>query len=143
MSKTMRVRVKEKMRGWYCGKLYYGRDIESGKMKGDEFTIREREHSTQTDDDGNPVIITVEQQFSSNWMEKVEKIHDAEFEEIPDDADLNDAPDEDDVITGRHPSEMTVKELKEELEKAEIEIPSGANKKQLVDLLEAYMGDQS
>ena len=41
--------------------------------KSEEFELVDVKHSVAKDDQGNPVIITVEQQFSSNWMEKLEE----------------------------------------------------------------------
>lgn len=155
MAKSMRVRVKDGMKGWYCGKLYHGRDPEAGRHKSDQFVIKEREHSIKVvedengepvlDKDGNaqPLIITVEQQFSSRWMEPVgerKQVIDETVIEEPEDVE---EPAHNDVITGVHPSEMSVNELKAELKKAGIKVPGGSNKKDLIDLLESYISENS
>jgi len=158
MAKTMRVRVKDKMQYWYCGKLYFGRDIDKGRMKSDEFYLKEREHSINTNEDGSPQIITVEQQFSKNNMievkssprQEVPQIEDADFKDVVDEDEVDEAdivqPDPDDVLDlpiGMHPSEMSAKELKAALDDAGIDYPKSSNKKQMIDLLEAHLSGQS
>jgi hypothetical protein len=62
----MRVRVKDGQRGWYGNKLHKGKDLEAGKAVSDEFDLVERKHSVTGEK------ITVGQQFSDTWMEKVD-----------------------------------------------------------------------
>lgn len=104
----MRVRVKEEKSGFIYGVL---------RTEGKEFTLKPVKHSTKKDDKGKPVIISVEDQFSENWMEEVKK--------------GSNEP--------KEPVEMKVGELKEALEAAEIEIPDGAVKADLVVLLEDHL----
>jgi hypothetical protein len=59
----MKVRVKDGEKGFYDGKI---------RREGEIFNIEAKTHSTQTDDKGDPVVITEDQQFSGKWMEKVE-----------------------------------------------------------------------
>lgn len=42
--------------------------------KSEEFELVDVEHSVDKDSKGNPVVITIEQQFSSKWMEKLEEV---------------------------------------------------------------------
>ena len=58
----MKVRVKEGKSYFYNGSL---------RNEGEEFILKKREHSVDKNDDGSPVIITIEQQFSEKCMEKV------------------------------------------------------------------------
>lgn len=63
----MKVRVKKGKWG------FYGGIKRSGNVPGvrpDEFTLVPRKHSTQMKA-GKPVIISVKQQFSSEWMEDI------------------------------------------------------------------------
>jgi hypothetical protein len=77
----MRVKVKDGKKGFYGNALRYGAD--EHRAKGDVFTLVERAHSTQKDDNGKPVIITVEQQFSDNWMESLEPEKEPKKEKEP------------------------------------------------------------
>lgn len=87
------------------------------RTEGKEFTLVPVKHSTEKDAKGKSVIIIIEQQFSDKWMEEVKK--------------GSGEP--------KEPAEMKVGELKEALETAEIEIPDGAVKADLVVLLEDYL----
>ena len=60
----MRVRVKEGCLGVY--------DLEQ-RREGDEFEITAKTHSLEKDDKGDPVVITEEEQFSHNWMIRIDK----------------------------------------------------------------------
>jgi hypothetical protein len=60
----MRVRVKEGCTGFFGNKT---------RKEGDEFEIKTKTHSTKTDDKGDPVVISEDQQFSKNWMERIDK----------------------------------------------------------------------
>jgi hypothetical protein len=63
----MRVKVKEGQKGWYGGQMRRGKDVDNGVAVSDEFDIVARKHSV------TGKTITVEQQFSERWMEKVDK----------------------------------------------------------------------
>ena len=65
----MRVRAKKGMTGFIYGELRSGDPDKHGNVR--EFTLKPVEHSTEKDEKGDPVIITIEDQFSSKWMEKV------------------------------------------------------------------------
>jgi hypothetical protein len=41
------------------------------RRPGETLTLKQVEHSTEKGENGKPLIISVEQQFSSKWMEKV------------------------------------------------------------------------
>lgn len=60
----MKVRVKKNKSGFIYGKL---------RKAGAEFTLEPVKHSVDLDDNGKPVVITVDQQFSKVWMEAIEK----------------------------------------------------------------------
>ena len=66
----MKVRVKEGKTGFIYGKLRKG-DIPGRKPE--EFTLKAFEHPRKKDKKGEPLVVTAEDQFSKNWMEKVEK----------------------------------------------------------------------
>jgi hypothetical protein len=57
----MKVRVKKGKSGFIYGSM---------RKEGKEFTLKPVEHSTETVD-GKPVVISIEDQFSDTWMEKV------------------------------------------------------------------------
>jgi len=59
---NMKVRVKNKQKGFIYGSL---------RKEGAVFTLKEFEHPSKTDDNGDPLVVTVEDQFSKVWMEKV------------------------------------------------------------------------
>lgn len=61
--KTLQVRVKEGESGFYGIKLW---------REGEIFNLIDRYHSIHKDDQGNPLLIPVEQQFSAKWMERLE-----------------------------------------------------------------------
>jgi len=63
----MKVRVKEGKWGFYGG---VKRNSYGGKRPPDEFVLVARKHSTQMKA-GKPVVISVKQQFSSEWMEDI------------------------------------------------------------------------
>lgn len=58
----MKVRVKQSKTGFIYGSL---------RAEGKEFSLKPVEHSVKKDEKGNPLIITPEDQFSDEWMEKV------------------------------------------------------------------------
>ncbi|MCK4788722.1 MAG: hypothetical protein KAV87_33575 [Desulfobacteraceae bacterium] len=58
----MKVRVKKGQKGFIYGSL---------RTEGKEFTLKDVEHSTELDENGDPLIISAESQFSKVWMEKV------------------------------------------------------------------------
>jgi len=58
----MKVRIKLGKTIFFNTKLHH---------EGDEIILTPRKHSTQTDREGKPVVITVEQQFNKDVMEKV------------------------------------------------------------------------
>jgi len=58
----MRVRVKEGKTGFIYG---------IQRTEGTEFNLKPVAHSIEKDDNNKPKIITVEQQFSKIWMDKV------------------------------------------------------------------------
>jgi len=107
----MKVRVKTGQKGFIYGSL---------RTEGKEFTLKPVEHSTETDSEGEPLIISPETQFSKVWMEEVN-------------------PKKPDSDEPKEPSDMKVKQLKEALIDAGLEIPEGALKAELVDLLEDHL----
>jgi len=58
----MKVRVKEDKKGFIYGSL---------RKSGDEFTLKSFKHPRKLDDKDEPLVVTVEQQFSKVWMEEV------------------------------------------------------------------------
>ena len=90
------------------------------RTEGKVFNLKPVKHSTEKDAKGKPVVISVEDQFSKTWMEEVKK--------------GSDEP--------KEPAEMKVGELKEALEEAEIEIPEGAVKADLIVLLEDHLAEE-
>jgi len=60
----MKVRVKEGCIGTY--------GIEQ-RREGDEFEIVAKTHSVEKDSEGNPVVITEEEQFSHRWMIRLDE----------------------------------------------------------------------
>lgn len=118
----MKVQVKSRMRGFIYGKLRYGYDPDAGRLQSDVFTLRPIEHSTAVDPEGNPIVISVEQQFSNRWMIKVdggEKV----VEEV------------DEIIT---PSDMKKDDIIKALTDANVPFANGLTKKELVVLLEDH-----
>lgn len=67
----MKVRVKEGCKGWFDNRLRVGSC--EGHLRGDEFEITAKTHSTKTDEKGDPLVISEDQQFSSKWMERIDK----------------------------------------------------------------------
>jgi hypothetical protein len=59
----MKVRVKQGKSGFIYGSM---------RKEGSEFTLKPVGHSTVIVD-GSPATISIEEQFSDNWMEKIEK----------------------------------------------------------------------
>ena len=66
----MKVRVKEGKIGFIYGKLRKG---DESVRKPEEFTLKAFEHPVKKDNKGEPLVVTAEDQFSKNWMEKVEQ----------------------------------------------------------------------
>jgi len=60
----MKVRVKPGKTGFIYGIL---------RKENQEFNLMPVKHSVDVDKNGDPVVITEEQQFSNEWMTKVEK----------------------------------------------------------------------
>jgi len=58
----MKVRVKAGKKGFIYGSL---------RKEGAEFTLKSFNHPRKVDDKGAPLVVTAEQQFSNNWMEKI------------------------------------------------------------------------
>lgn len=58
----MKVRVKEGCTGFFNG-IY--------RKEGDVFTIEAKNHSSKQNAKGDPAVISVKGQFSSNWMEEL------------------------------------------------------------------------
>ena len=114
----MKVPVKEGQSGFIYGVL---------RTEGKEFTLKPIKHSVEKDKDGDPVIISVKQQFSHVWMEEVNKK--PEESEDLDPEELN-------------PADMKVKDLNFALKEAGVDIPDGAKKADLVKLLEDYLSSQ-
>lgn len=102
----MRVRVKEGKTGFI-----YGRRVSEFK----ELTLKPVKHSTLKGDDGKPLVITVEKQFSKVWMEKV------------------------DDVESKAPAKMKVNELKAALIEADVDFSDTAKKDDLIVLLEEYL----
>ncbi len=117
MEKSMKVRVKNKQKGFIYGSL---------RKEGAVFTLKEFEHPSKADKKGNPLVVTAEDQFSKVWMEKV----DSEKEAVSDED------------KSKKPAAMKVGELKETLTEAGIEIPDGAVKADLVVLLEDHLSSE-
>ena len=119
MSDTINVRVKHGKTGFI-----YGRLRGENKHGMDTFTLKPVTHSTEVDDDGELKVITAEEQFSKNWMERVGKNEPAKKAEP------------------KQPSEMSAPELKAELTKAGVDIPDKTKKTGLLTLLEDHLADQ-
>ena len=66
----MKVRVKKKQKGFIYGKLWKRDEENKGR---DVITLKPFKHPTKTNDDGDPLVVSVEDQFSKVWMEKVDK----------------------------------------------------------------------
>ena len=60
----MKVRVKKDKKGFIYGSL---------RKEGDEFTLKSFKHPRKLSDKDEPLVVTVEQQFSKVWMEEVKK----------------------------------------------------------------------
>lgn len=58
----MKVRVKKDQKGFIYGSM---------RREGKEFTLKAFEHPTKLDDNGKPLVVSIESQFSSAWMEKI------------------------------------------------------------------------
>ncbi len=114
----MKVRVKEGGQGFIYGLL---------RKEGQEFTLKPVEHSTQKDKKGDPLIVTAEDQFSDNWMEKVGGSSESK---VPDTDAL------------KAPAKMNVKELTAALNEAKVNIPEGSKKPELVKLLEDFQSSE-
>jgi len=67
----MKVRVKDGCKGFFGTRLRVG--VCDDQDEGDVFEILAKTHSTQKDSKGDPVVITEEEQFSSKWMERIDK----------------------------------------------------------------------
>ena len=68
LENNMKVRVKKKQKGFIYGKLWKRDEENKGR---DVITLKPFEHPTKTNDDGDPLVVSVEDQFSKVWMEKV------------------------------------------------------------------------
>jgi len=101
------------------GSEYDGKGVLTSR--GAEFVLKDIEHSTDVGKDGEPLIITAEQQFSEIWMERIN----AEIEVK--------------AVEVKEPANMTKPQLKAALEDAEVEIPEGAKKAEMVKLLEDHL----
>jgi len=124
MSVKIKVRVKEGMKGFIYGVLRKGSEYDGKGVlisRGAEFVLKDIEHSTDVGKDGEPLIITAEQQFSEIWMERIN----AEIEVK--------------AVEVKEPANMTKPQLKAALEDAEVEIPEGAKKAEMVKLLEDHL----
>ena len=60
----MKVRVKEDCSGFFDGVL---------RREGSEFEIEAKTHYSKTDEKGDPLVISEEEQFSAKWMERIDK----------------------------------------------------------------------
>jgi hypothetical protein len=60
----MKVRVKQGQKGF----IY-----DSMRREGDEFTLESFKHPKKKDANGEPLVVSAEDQFSDTWMEKVDK----------------------------------------------------------------------
>ena len=58
----MKVRVKKGKNGFIYGSL---------RREGAEFTLKSFKHPSKTDDKGDPLVVSAEDQFSKVWMEEV------------------------------------------------------------------------
>lgn len=103
LENQMKVRVKEGHKGFIYGSL---------RREGAEFTLKSFEHPKKTDENDEPLVISIEQQFSKVWMEEVNP-----KKEEP-----------------KAQPEMTVAELKDALTAAGVEIPEKALKADLIAL---------
>jgi len=120
MSKeTIKVRVSSEKGGFM-----YGRQ----RLDGDVFILKPVEHSTNLDENGEPEIISAEQQFSSRWMIRIDSDVKA-VEEMPEE-----------IIV---PSGMKKDELIQALNDAKVPFTNGLSKKELVVLLEDHQATAS
>lgn len=127
MATGIRVRVKSGQRGFIYGTLRHGAThSDKGKLlvRADEFTLIDVEYTHKKDANGKPLIKKAEQQFSDVWMERIEKTK-AVIEPDP-------------VKT---PDDMTVKELKVALIEADVDVPNGTVKEDLIKLLKDSQTD--
>lgn len=112
-------------------KGFFGNSLRVGVMDGhsvaDEFTIRPKEHSIHLGENGKPLVITAEEQFSPRWMERISKSNGQAVEDEPEPVKL--------------PADMTVKELKVALIEADIDVPNGTVKEDLIKLLTDWQLD--
>jgi hypothetical protein len=60
----MKVRVKAGKKGFIYDSL---------RREGDEFTLKSFKHPKKTDSKDEPLVVSAEDQFSKEWMEKVDK----------------------------------------------------------------------
>lgn len=65
----MKVRVKDGKKGFIYGSMRRGAD--DNRPRGDEFELVPVECKVKKDAKGNPAVISPEDQFSGEWMEKV------------------------------------------------------------------------
>jgi len=118
MSETIKVRVIAEKGGFI-----YGRQ----RLLDDEFTLKPVEHSTDIDDDGEPIVISADQQFSEKWMVRVDDIKNASSEpDVP-------------VV----PSGMKKAEIIQALTVAGVQFANGLSKKELVVLLEDHQAKEA
>jgi len=75
----MRVRVKEGKKGFIYGSLRRG-DIE--ERAPDEFTLKTFKHPSKLDADGEPLVVSAEDQFSKAWMENLSEPPEDEIEDL-------------------------------------------------------------
>ena len=60
----MKVRVKKDQKGFIYGSM---------RKEGAEFTLEAFKHPRKLDDNGEPLVVSVEDQFSKVWMEAIDK----------------------------------------------------------------------
>jgi len=60
----MKVRVKKDQKGFIYGSL---------RREGAEFTLKSYDHPKKLDDKGKPLVVSIDSQFSSIWMEKLDQ----------------------------------------------------------------------
>ena len=66
----MKVRVLPECRGFYDGKMRHG--IDDNHKAADVFEIKAKTCFNRKDGKGNPIVLSEDEQFSANWMEKIE-----------------------------------------------------------------------
>jgi len=107
----MKVRVKEGKTVFIYGVLH---------TEFQRITLKDVTHSVDVDENGDPIVIKATDQFSKKTMDMVGKAKPVE------------------KVKEKEPHEMNKKELKAALDSVGVEIPDGANKDQLVMLLEEH-----